>query len=165
MILGVALVVDEFHKGHRLVFRYPEAPPSFALFSGEIMMKFHEEFMSMSPDNFARLFRPKPAFFNKIFELTIGDINYISYPAPCAADSDRAVLDLLDDQATDNVITMFTVVVARIRPAFAEQPVLNHSDGIFSSGTDPVSILMGLSGSYLPVETTVLRKYVVNFAV
>jgi hypothetical protein len=29
MILGIALVVDELHKGQRLVFRYPETVPVF----------------------------------------------------------------------------------------------------------------------------------------
>ena len=65
MIIGVALVVDELHKGHRLVFRYPEATPSSVLFAGynyrfvsrfllrllltkgTNVMRFHEEYMSL----------------------------------------------------------------------------------------------------------------------
>jgi hypothetical protein len=35
MIIGVALVVDELHKGQRLAFRYPEVIPSCALFVGK----------------------------------------------------------------------------------------------------------------------------------
>jgi len=29
MILGIALVVDELHKGQRLAFRYPESLPDY----------------------------------------------------------------------------------------------------------------------------------------
>lgn len=172
MIIGVALVVDEFHKGQRLVFRYPEAHPSFALFSGEVMMRFHEEYLALSPDNFARLFRPKPAFFNKILEITIGDINYISYPAPCLADS--AAEGGITDGGTcasshgsdtgseegdrsdgDNVITLFTVVVARVRDGRYQAPG-GLEGGL--SGVDPVSHLLGMSGLFCPVAADVLRK-------
>jgi len=34
MIIGIALVVDELHKGQRLVCRYPEVVPSSVLNSG-----------------------------------------------------------------------------------------------------------------------------------
>lgn len=45
MIVGVALVVDELHKGQRLVFRYPENIPSATLNSvdGEVLLAFHKE--------------------------------------------------------------------------------------------------------------------------
>jgi hypothetical protein len=35
MILGIALVVDELHKGQRLVFRYPETVPTSLPFRAE----------------------------------------------------------------------------------------------------------------------------------
>lgn len=169
MIIGVALVVDEFHKGQRLVLRYPEANPSFALFSGETMMRFHEEYLSLSPDKFARLFRPKPAFFNRVLEITIGDINYISYPTPCLNDSSTHEIGSATSTSTsadaseasdsenndgDDVITLFTVVVARVRDGL--DPSVGR--GVVAPGVDPVSSLLGLSGQFLPVAASVLRK-------
>ena len=69
MIIGVALVVDEVHKGQKLVYRYPESIPS-ALFdlSNEALVKFHRDYLSFSPDNFAKLLRPKSAF-GKVLDL------------------------------------------------------------------------------------------------
>ena len=169
MIIGVALVVDELHKGQRLVFRYPEAQPSFALFSGELMTRFHEEYLALAPDNFARLFRPKPAFFNNVLDITIGDINYISYPAPCLGDApgtDSLTEDPhgqslassdsgLEDDDSSNVITLFTVVVARVREGIFK----SEGSGSHGVGVDPISTLMGLTGSFQPISKDMLRKY------
>ena len=47
MIVGVALVVDELHKGQRLVCRYPECVPS-AIFNTDInLLKFHNEYLNL----------------------------------------------------------------------------------------------------------------------
>jgi hypothetical protein len=47
MIIGVALVVDELHKGQRLICRYPESVPSAILNSTEGFLKFHQEYHSL----------------------------------------------------------------------------------------------------------------------
>ena len=47
MIIGIALVVDELHKGQRLVYRYPEAVPSSVLNSTEGLLKFHQDYQSL----------------------------------------------------------------------------------------------------------------------
>ena len=85
MIIGVALVVDDLSKGEKMVFRYPESVPS-ALFdlSNEALVKFHRDYISFSPDNFAKLFRPKAALANTILDVIIDDLHYISFPCTCA---------------------------------------------------------------------------------
>ena len=181
MIIGVALIVDELHKGHRLVFRYPEATPSFALFAGELMLHFHEEYLSLSPDDFARLFKPKPAFFNKVLELTIGDISYISYPTPCGAGNEtRGEAEFRDSLGSDinntavggegdgstansSSITMFNVVIARVREGAMKLHKYGSSaelsqEVLGTPGVDPIAALMGLSGTSLPVSPQALRK-------
>jgi hypothetical protein len=47
MIIGVALVVDELHKGQRLVCRYPESRPSAILNSDSRLLKFHRDYLSI----------------------------------------------------------------------------------------------------------------------
>ena len=47
MIIGIALVVDELHKGQRLVYRYPESVPSSVLNSTEGLLKFHQDYQSL----------------------------------------------------------------------------------------------------------------------
>jgi len=44
----------------------------------------------MSPDNFAKLFRPKASMCNKILEFIIDDLHYFSYPVPCTEESPGA---------------------------------------------------------------------------
>lgn len=46
-VIGIAIVVDELHKGQRLVCRYPESVPSAVLNSTEELLKFHEEYLSL----------------------------------------------------------------------------------------------------------------------
>ena len=89
MLVGVAFIVDELHKGQRLVYRYPD------------VWKYN----SIDSVQFAKLFRPKPTMFNTCFELVIGDIHYISYPTPC--------VDMDDDH--ESTITLFNVVIATER--------------------------------------------------
>ena len=89
MIIGVALVVDELSKGQHLVFRYPLSTPSSVLNSHPgrwtpllthpspsialtastataALLKYHNDYLSITPNNFARLFRPKSQFHNKV---------------------------------------------------------------------------------------------------
>ena len=46
MIIGVALLVDELHKGQRLVCRYPEAVPSTFLVNFGIEFALESSFSS-----------------------------------------------------------------------------------------------------------------------
>ena len=72
---------------------------------------FHKRFFPFqyfSPDNFAKLFRPKSALYNKVLELTIDDIEYLSFPCPCIDEN----VDLHD---STNLITLFNVVIAKVR--------------------------------------------------
>lgn len=48
MILGIALVVDELHKGQRLVFRYPESVPTFqSADTANGLTKLYNQFFSI----------------------------------------------------------------------------------------------------------------------
>lgn len=47
MIIGIAIVVDELHKGPRLIFRYPSSVPSNILNDDHNLMRFHDEYLSM----------------------------------------------------------------------------------------------------------------------
>ena len=153
MIIGIALVVDDLTKGQRLVYRYPESIPSNVLNTQEQLLKFHRDYLSLSPDNFAKLFRPKAALFNKVLELTIDDLHYVSFPCPC---SDELSSDSSVATSTD-VITLFNVVIATVREstmkAILAKTKPSHGsstrrDGgaMFKAGVDPVAVALGLSG-------------------
>lgn len=159
MIIGVALVVDDLTKGQRLVFRYPISVPSSILNSHASVLKFHEDYLSITPDNFARLFRPKAQLFNKILELSIDDIHYISYPCPCIDDINTA--ELYNNTSTvADVISLFNVIIAVVEED-ALNRVLDQVDQSFSlenksvgnnyrsnciqvPGFDPVASIFGL---------------------
>ena len=84
MILNITLIVDEMHKGHRLVYRYPTQCPTSVLGGQEREWEhFNTQIASIDPEQFSKLFCPKPAMNNALFELTIDDIEYISFPMPC----------------------------------------------------------------------------------
>jgi len=111
MIIGVALVVDDLTKGQRLVFRYPISVPSSILNSHASILQFHQDYLSITPDNFARLFRPKAQLFNKILEISIDDIHYISYPCPCIDDTNSTEVSG-NTSAMADVISLFNVIIA-----------------------------------------------------
>ncbi|CAK5116303.1 unnamed protein product [Aphanomyces euteiches] len=67
---GIALVVDDIHKGCNLAFRYP-APQS-----DSHMSAFHR----LSSALIAKLFRPKNVLCNQTFQLVIDDLRFISHP-------------------------------------------------------------------------------------
>ena len=99
MILGVSLIVDDLHKGQKLVCRYPDTLPDAladaALKSGannfnqnritpaQAIAKHYRSYLNFNQDNFAKLFRPKAGLNNKVFDLIIDDLQYIAYPCPC----------------------------------------------------------------------------------
>ena len=110
MIIGAALVVDELRKGQRLAFRYPASVPSAILNSHPSLLAFHQDYLSLSPDNFAKIFRPKAALFNKIFELTIDDVHYISYPCPCVEKGEENSIDSNNLPSNNDVIVVVSSV-------------------------------------------------------
>lgn len=122
-----------------------------------------------SPDNFAKLFRPKASLFNKVLELTIDDLHYISFPCPC---SDELSTDT-SIQTTTDVITLFNVVIATVRESAmrklesisnAESKRSNKKKNVFSkyeaSGSDPVAAALGLQSNAQTVCPAVLRRLV-----
>lgn len=168
MIIGIALVVDELHKGPRLVCRYPEAIPSSILNAGEELLGFHKDYVSLSPDNFARLFRPKAAMFNKVLEIIIDDLHYISYPTPCSEE----LSDIADSSGT-NVISLFNIVIASVR----ESSLRRHSSFINNNnnnsnnngsvsdkskfrkpGLDPIASVLGLQKDPIAPSPEVIRS-------
>ena len=75
MILSVTLIVDELHKGHRLVYRYPMECPVALAHIKEDWQYFYNQVSAITPDQFAKLFRAKPAMNNSCFELTLISIS------------------------------------------------------------------------------------------
>jgi hypothetical protein len=125
MIIGVALVVDELHKGQRLVFRYPGSLPShiFRGRGGCVMQgieKLYNQYFSIGPDNFAKLFRPKVGLFNKILEISIDDLVYSSFPFQCPA-----VTSELSSSSSETIITMVNVVITSV--SFKAMKKLNRN--------------------------------------
>lgn len=185
MIIGAALVVDELRKGQRLAFRYPASIPSAILNSHPALLAFHQDYLSLSPDNFAKIFRPKAALFNKIFELTIDDVHYISYPCPCVEKGEENSIEYNNLSSNNDVITLFNVVIATVRESAMKRVLGEAYTRFFNtssnkntktyirkdftndaniSGTDPVAITMGLSNSISILSTSTIRKVVESFS-
>ena len=187
MIIGAALVVDELRKGQRLAFRYPASVPSAILNSHPALLAFHQDYLSLSPDNFAKIFRPKAALFNKIFELTIDDVHYISYPCPCVEKGEENTIDS-NLSSNSDVITLFNVVIATVRESAMKRVLGEEYTRFFNttstssssgtktyikkdftnsnniSGSDPVAITMGLSNSISILSISTIRKVVESFS-
>lgn len=121
------------------------------------LIQFHEDYLSLSPDNFAKLFRPKAPLFNKILELSIDDLHYISYPCPCSDElKERALLHPSYQANNIDVITLFNVIIVTVRDSALKRVLMQtkestinsmSSDKIFEShrpGMDPVAAAMGL---------------------
>jgi hypothetical protein len=167
MIIGIALVVDELNKGPRLAFRYPESIPSSSLYSDHNYRKFHKEYLSISPDNFAKLFRPRPSFNNKILELRIDDILYIGFPCPTPHD---------DVAKTDGgIITMFNVVISCIRGNALRQIRSKQTEKIHPRVAigekektyrfaDPIALAMGLKLSPSDLSFDTLKEVLESFS-
>lgn len=130
-LLGIALVVDDIHKGCNLAFRYP-APPT----SMDHVSSFHK----LSASLIAKLFRPKNALCNQSFELVIDDLRFISHPVLVPRrTSNRNELPLISTcstsvSSTDTTTgitetTMFNVI-------FALDDSLINDTGTSSSGDE-----------------------------
>jgi hypothetical protein len=98
---------------------------------------------------------------NKVLELTIEDINYISFPCKCP-DKDPS---LQHDQHRA-VTTLFNVVIAkisykamkRINVSFSYRCQLKHSS---LPGCNPISAALGMSKDNFGICNSVLKKFVV----
>lgn len=124
-MLGIVLVVHEFKKGPRIAYRYPSKdsePSSQRIFgvaersesrvsSETAIQTLLERYASLEDENFAKLFRKPPA--NRLFEITIGDIEFISYACSCP----KSELEE-SDSANVHQLSMFTLVFASASPAF-----------------------------------------------
>jgi len=108
LLLDISFIVDELHKGQRVVYRYPTKCPYSEDNMKEIWKTYNEKYSAIDDVQFAKLFRPKPKMFHKCFELVIDDIHYFSFPTPCMDTND-------DHYYVDNTITLFNVVIATIR--------------------------------------------------
>ena len=124
MIIGCALVVDELNKGPRLVLRYPESlPSSFLNFNNKSLLKFHYEYLNISPENFAKLFRPKQPLCNKVIELCIDDLQYISYACSCGSDNNNRTSN---SNYTASTVTLFNIVIVKVRDNVMKKSLFSH---------------------------------------
>ena len=192
MIVGVALVVDELHKGQRLVFRYPESVPSAALNSttadGESLLRFHKEYLSLSPENFARLFRPKSSLSNEVLELFVDDLHYVCFPCSCADEGEvKGLNDSSQPTASSSSssssssstavpgaegagqsvrITFFNLVVAQVRQSSMDRVKGKVYERDIPTGQDPVAAILGLHDEHFfqPLPSSSLRLAVERFS-
>ena len=194
MIVGVALVVDELHKGQRLVFRYPESVPSAALNSttadGESLLRFHKEYLSLSPENFARLFRPKSSLSNEVLELFVDDLHYVCFPCSCAdegevkgvnesnqptasassssssSSSSSTAVSGAEGAGQSVRITFFNLVVAQVRQSSMDRVKGKVYERDIPTGQDPVAAILGLHDEHFfqPLPSSSLRLAVERFS-
>ena len=164
MIVGIALVVDELRKGERLIMRYPPSigyPPSLNAnananagnhSSHNALSAFHEEYTRTSPANFAKLFRTKPALHNKVVEITIEDLHYISFPCSCVEDN-----SVFSDSGhnnnviyTEDSITLFNVIVTVIRQNATKKysSFDNETAADLIGARDPIVDALGLASNH-----------------
>lgn len=101
-VIGIAIVVDDIHKGCKLAFRYPGVP-SFKI----------SDFHAMDAGLFAKMFRPKNRLCNSIFELRIDHLRFVSYP-----------ITLISSEK-DKETTMFNVVLALVDDGSVSNEGLN----------------------------------------
>lgn len=159
MIIGCALVVDELNKGPRLVIRYPESIPSSILnLNNNALLKYHNDYLNISPENFAKLFRPKLALCNKVLELCIDDLEYTSY----ACNSNVV-----------STVTLFNIIVVKVRDnallkSFQSSSIRSmsnvsrrlHQNSSHSSTSNLMVAMMGLDSNLNFVSSSEIRKYV-----
>lgn len=111
-----------------------------------------------SPENFAKLFCPKAALFNKISILTIDDLQYVSFPCSCAEELSQ---ELGGSGSSTDVITLFNVVVATVRESamrkLRDRRLIPSSDDPASVADmpsfDQVAVAMGLAGKVVHVDS------------
>ena len=125
-----------------------------------------------SLENLAKLFRPKNALYNKILEISIDDLNFVSYPCQCqgSASDDASVNDsnttnivaagslqnnplspiALGTSQSAEVITMFNIIVTsvshkamlKINPDFVYKCKYKF---VSTPGSDPVAAAIGVN--------------------
>ena len=167
MIIGIALVVDDLRKGPKLVCRYPTSVPSTALNGSEDLNIFHNEYLSISPENFAKFFRPKPTLMNNIIEVTIDDLDYIGYPCSC---TDETIIDSSESQLQDNKenthsvnIRLFHVIVTIVRSQILKKKMIENGHNynyksIDKRTFDPNTNILSLE--YNLVDKTTIKRLV-----
>lgn len=172
MILGIALVVNELHKGQKMVFRYPESIPSTISNepSRKGLIKLYKEYFSLSQENFAKLFRSKNSLCHKVLELSIGDLSFISYPCPCHSDEDHSTdtnvtRSAHGESSNQEVITFFNVVITSVSLKTLvklDRNFIYKCQTKFSSisGEDPIAAAMGLKGRYNNLCQQTLRRLI-----
>lgn len=123
-MLSIALVVQEFQKGPRLIYRYPDKNSLFFrenffrlfqvdnaeyLFAESNARNLYNQYVSLTDENFAKLFRNPPV--NKVLNLTVGDLELISYTSLCPQGDELP-------SACEVHISLVTVVLTRISESF-----------------------------------------------
>ena len=95
--------------------------------------------------------------FNKVMDLIIDDLQYISFPMPCG--SETPLCSLNEDSFRDD-LSMFNVVLATVRES-ALKKTLNRPfiPTRRNPGEDPVSELLGLSNRRLSLTKNILKRY------
>ena len=172
MIIGCALVVDELNKGPRLVVRYPESIPSTILNVNTSLLKYHNDYLSITPENFAKLFRPKANLCNKVLELSIDDLHYTSFACSCA-NTVNSVESATNNSTTSTVVgssstvTLFNIVIARVHDNAMKKslllPIPSSATTLFSmpssssSTQDQVASIMGLGTQIKTISIADIR--------
>ena len=158
MIIGCALVVDELNKGPRLVIRYPESIPSSILnLNNNSLLKYHNDYLSISPENFAKLFRPKLCLCNKVLELCIDDLEYTSYACNSNVVSTVTLFNIVVVKVRDNVISK--LFQSNSISSTLRSRRLNTQNNSNQS-SNPMVALIGLDSNLNFVSNSEIRKLV-----
>jgi len=66
-----------------------------------------------SPENFSKFFRPKAALCNRILEVTIDELQYLTYACTCSVGG--------GSQGVPGHITLFNIIVVKVNDAVLKQ--------------------------------------------
>jgi hypothetical protein len=159
VIIGIALVVEELHKGPRLAFRYPSSIPSNILNDNEELVQFHEEYLGMSPEHFAKFFRPKTSFCNELVELTLHHIHHICYSCSLI-DTMSKRHDHDHEEAESSKLSMFNMIISSVRNDVLEQ-LLDKGEYMRyreskTAIEDPISLALGLG--YRFIDDSLIKR-------
>lgn len=117
--------------------------------------------MIFSPDNFARLFRPKHSMLNHVMDIIIDDLQYISFPMPCSHSSTLSDNADITSSLIHDDLSMFNVVIATVRENSLKRiRSRQRSCGRQQPGEDPVAELLGLSNRSLPLTKETLQRLI-----
>ena len=119
-VLGIAFLVEETGCESRLVVRYPVSKPSVASFSAG-----DNVFYSLSPRVMAKIFRPKPALYNRPTTISVGETVFCCQTVPVAEDDEHNNHDKVSEksEAYENdrgELQVFSVIVALKKIAIRE---------------------------------------------